>query len=265
MNIVDRLDTFLLESSKRERKTHYPSDVTACVRQLAYKWNGYDETDPPTAGNIIKMRFGNLAEDILEDWLKWELANGTIESYDKESEVWGGDPDLEYPIHGYIDFVIHGQKGKYGIECKSSFGRGVKDVQMNGPKPEHVMQVYMYMRFTDIKHFFLVYLGRDNGYRTQFELTMDDAGDMYVGNAKQNVDWKSIIGRLRIAEQSVGDEILPDREFKAAVRDGEIVDKFVRQKQEYKSDWQCRYCNYRRECWQDQIKGGVWYGETEIV
>ena len=265
MNIIDRFDEYMTRSKERTRRSHHPSDVTACLRQLAYKWNT-PESDPPTANNFIKMAFGNIAEaELLQPWLKWEQEQGHIIHLETQSEINGVEPDLKYSIHGYQDFVFKNLKGEtIAIECKSTFGRGIVDIQRRGePKPEHLMQVYLYLKYGTADRYYLVYIGRDNGYRCQFEILRHEQGLTYNGKVFK-VDHEALIHRLSMAEASIGEDILPEREFKAAIRNGEIVDKFQRDNVEYKGMWQCSYCNHRSTCWAEQLKGGVWYGEERI-
>src|SRR6056297_880349 len=104
MNIIDRLDEWLLDGGRRDRTSHYPSDVSSCLKQLYYKWNNIEPSDPPTAGNILKMEFGNQAEGIIKRYLQWEKDNGIIKDFAEQVEITGIEPDLSYRIHGYQDF-----------------------------------------------------------------------------------------------------------------------------------------------------------------
>jgi len=269
MNIINRLDTYLLEKNKRKRTSHYPSDVNSCLRQLYYKWNNVDESDPPTAGNIIKMKFGTLAENIVRDYLQWEKGKGAIKDFAEQVEITGIEADLSYKIHGYQDFVITNKDNTLvGIECKSSFGRGIKEIQQSGPKEDHVLQVYQYMRYGEPKKYYLVYIGRDNGYRTQFEVHYKN-GQITVNGKEYLIDWQYYLNRLISAEHVIGAAIMPYREYRTVIKDGEIKDKVQRNGEIYKSDWQCRYCNWRSLCHKAEIEhsrntGAILYGGEEI-
>jgi hypothetical protein len=54
-------------------------------------------------------------------------------------------------------------------------------------------------------------------------------------------------------EVSVYAKTIPDREYQVAIKNGEIKDKFQKEKIEYKSDWQCRYCSYANNCWKEEL------------
>jgi hypothetical protein len=268
MNLINRLDDYLMREQGHAKRSHYPSDLTSCVRQLAYKWRGEEKTNPPTPGNYLKMAFGNAAEDIIRKWLWWELDQGGFIDFDEQVEVTGESDLLDYPIHGYMDFVVHTEAGKFGIELKSSFGRGVRGVKADGPKPEHLIQVYCYLRFSDLDKIYLIYVGRDDGYRTQFCVTMND-GQMFVDGEHYPVDWDVILTRLIEAERSIDSPVLPVREYKAAIKGGELRDLYQKDGVKYASDWQCRYCDWKDKCWGSFVqlsakKGGCFYGEEEV-
>jgi hypothetical protein len=326
MNIISSFDEFLLQNETRKKRTHNPSDLTACLRQLYYKWNGVEKSNPPTAGNIIKMQFGNLAEELLVPWLDNEVHKGRIQGYEQQVEVWSNEPDLEVQLHGYQDFVLTRPDGtKVGLECKSSFGQGIKYIQSTGkPKPEHLVQCYAYMKYGEPKEYWLFYIGRDNGYRTCFYLTYnetreaitfddladfyhkktggtartkpmdsvvewatkqeeieyDDANDCYYFNDSKknglmtcegqpvNIDWDYYIGRMQLSESTIGGELPPEREFKAAIKEGNPKYRYQRNNVTYSSDYQCMYCDWLNHCWkpliEDSKNGTMYYGD-EVV
>lgn len=273
-NIINSFDAYLLSRENYKKNTHNPSDLTSCIRQLYYKWNGFEKSNPPTAGNIIKMRFGNLAEDLIRDWLYYEVEQGNIKGFDQQVEVWSKEKDLEIQLHGYQDFVVERNDGSLvGVECKSSFGRGIAEIQRtNKPKHDHVVQCYAYMRYGEPKEYWLFYIGRDNGYRTCFYLTYDNGrlfidGDEYTEQG-QPIDWGYYISRMQLSEETRGKKIPPSREFKAAIKDGEVKAKFQRNNVEYKSMFQCIYCDWKDHCYKPLIEasksGKMFYGE-EVV
>lgn len=98
---------------------------------------------------------------------------------------------------------------------------------------------------SEIKRFYLIYFGRDNAYRTQFIVNQYN---------KLEHDFNNLIQRFYNLEDYVSRNILPDREFKVAIKNGEIKDKFQKDKIEYKSEWQCKYCSYKDHCWKDEIE-----------
>jgi hypothetical protein len=116
--------------------------------------------------------------------------------------------------------------------------------------------------------YYIVYIGRDNGYRTQFELRMKD-GTMYLNGRSLPINEHDFINKLVAAEHTIGAAVPPECEYTPAIRGGEIVDKVTKGGVDYKSDWQCKYCGWRSKCWVAQLKesaqtGKKFYGRGEL-
>jgi len=254
MNLIDKVDNLLLEKEGRKRTSHYPSDITACNRQLYYKWVSMPKSNPMEAGAIWKMEFGNAIHELFGKWLQ-----GLNISVETEVPIKQQIGQLKYPISGRIDniFIDPDTGDKCGIEVKTSFGRGIKQIQkLQQPKEEHLWQVAIYLNLTDdIKRFYLVYIGRDNSYRTQFEITEYDKTHLKImtGGRLWGYDFQTIILKLSQLENCIEEIILPDRSYQAAIKNGEIKGKFQYQNQQYKSDWQCVYCQWRNLCWASEL------------
>lgn len=221
----------------RSRTSHYPSDISACKRQLYYKWVEEPISNPITSGGLLKMRMGTATHDIIPGLL--ELAG--LESV-SEITTRLTPPTLQYPISGRIDnlFIVPNTGGLGVIEVKTSYGAGVKALQKTG-KPregdENQVLTYLYLE-PSIEIGILLYIGRDNGYRTEFIIKRDD-GKIH------NI----IINKLRDLETKVKNRMIPDREYQVAIKNGEIVRKYQKDKVVHKSDWQCTYCGYVDTCW----------------
>jgi len=123
------------------------------------------------------------------------------------------------------------------------------------------------MKYGEAKDYWLFYIGRDNGYRTCFYLTYKD-GVMYVDGTEYTVDWHNYMKRMQLSESTIGGEIAPEREFTAAIKDGEIKAKYQRNNVEYKSIWNCMCCDWKDHCWKPLIeeskRGKMFYGEEEV-
>lgn len=118
------------------------------------------------------------------------------------------------------------------------------------------------MLYSPWKKFGLIYLGRDNGYRTEFILELDGENILVKwfypdGNiadgVKYEVKWDTFLAKFAYIEKCVVDETLPARDFIMAIKNGELKDMFTHQKVAYKSDWQCRYCRYKQRCWDELL------------
>jgi hypothetical protein len=253
MNLINQIDDFLLMRNKRKRESYYPSDVTSCSRKLFYKWQDVEETNPITAGNFWKMEMGNALHDMVAEFLE----NSGLEIINEIS--FKKDIGLDYPISGRLDNLFIDEDGELaGIEIKTSFGRGIKEIQRSGkPRDSDLAQVVMYMGCNpEIKRFYIIYVGRDNGYRTQFIINQSE----YIDNI-----FSVLLQKLATLEDSVKNNICPDREFSIVMKNGEIRDKFQKDKVVYKSDWQCfPYCVFCNYCWQEIIEiGGTYYGREK--
>jgi len=270
MDLINRIDRWLTTERVRDpnkRWTHHPSSLGACVRQLWYKWNHEPATDPTDACGYYKMKMGNYSEKLIEDWLKHEQEHGWIESFESQVDVRGEVDGLEHKFHGYIDFVYTQDEQRVGLEIKTSFGQGIKAIQRDGmPKEEHLAQVYAYMLFTKIKRFYIVYVARDSGYRTQFEVVVHGPERISVNDIAVRVDWSGYIDKLKKLEGCYDCNVMPFRDYAATIVNGEFKPKFTADKVDYKSDWQCRYCDWRSECWAEVLKQtGKFHGERRIV
>ena len=238
MNLITEIDNYLLqEYEQKQRESYYPSEVSKCLRQLYYRWINEKQSNPIEAGAIWKMRMGDKAHDMIHEFL--EKAG-----FDIMNEVsFKKDVGLKYPISGRIDNVFIDEDGTLsGIEIKSSYGAGIKQLQKNKQaKQDDINQVIIYSGCTDIKRWYLIYFGRDNAYRTQFiiEPKFDD--------------FLNLLERFKSLEQSLDAMEIPVRQYLVAIKNGEIKDKFQKNNIEYKTDWQCSYCSYRNLCWKEVI------------
>jgi len=253
MDLIDELDKVLLQHEKREKTNHYPSECTACARQAWYKWKGREPSNPIEAGALWKMGMGNSIHKIIPDLLR-----GAGYEVEEEVEVFLEHPALKYPIKGRIDVRFRDGEAPWEIlEVKSSYGRGIQNIQQSGaPKEDHYNQLVLYLHMSDCRKGYLFYLGRDNAYRTIFTIQKNDETEHRFRN---------LLMRFQIVEHYLSDNELPPREYVASIVDGKIKDKFQHKGREYKGDWNCSYCGYRDECWGVKNKIGKWHGEVRIV
>lgn len=261
VRLLDIIEKKLAEREDRKQKeSHYPSEVNSCIRQLWYKWKGYAVSNPPDATSLWKMGIG----DAIHEWLAGkfkEVAEIAIDELPFKKHAKG----LKHPISGRMDNVLFFKTdGAFrGVEVKTTFGRGIRDIKFRGPKEEHVMQVLLYFWGTDLNVFHLVYLGRDDGYRR--ELVYERKGEEILQDGKAlELTVEDIINKFKDIEAAIKRDI-PERPYKAAIKDGEIKDKFTYQKKDYKTDWQCRFCAYKDLCWgNEKKKKGRWYGKRKV-
>ena len=268
MNLISKIDDFLVKKKKRERTSYYPSEVSKCLRALWYKWKNVKETNPYKPGMFWKMRMGDKIHDLIFEFLEQsglEIVNEVSFKY---------DAGLKYPISGRIDNIFIDEDGVMsGIEVKSSFGNFIRSVKKDGPKKDDIDQVVTYMGCTDVKRFYLIYIARDDGWRCQF----------VIENIENKIDisnrffdffdsyFNRLINKFKYLEKVVDNNVLPERGYNAVIKNGELRVKIQKDKVEYKSDWQCISksggCPYREYCCEEIINkshGKIFIGEKEL-
>lgn len=247
VNILNRIDAWLVEQDRqklntRERTSHHPSGANKCLRQMYYDWTNEPVSNYRTATDIWRMNLGTWMHKMFAHYLR-EMGEQVID----EVEMYLRDDRLMYPIHGYLDNVIEIDGLLYGIELKTVFGQGGKSIQLSGkPREDDAVQSKIYLVANELAGYFIDYLARDSFYRTEFEIVMT-ADEKRVFKGK-------IIDKFIRLETCVTNKILPNRDYNAVVKDGEIKKDIQHKTVKYKSDWQCLYCVYRDTCYRAEIE-----------
>lgn len=260
MRTLDILDRFLLDENWHERQSHYASDALACRRQVWYKWMEEPPSEPDDPSGALKMALGDSVEYLIRDALRWAVKKGELKkvrfSVRKRQRIKG----LAYPVGMKLDFLATDEDGREIIgEVKSSYGRGVSYVVQAGkPKDEHLMQCGLYLAFYKPIEVDYVLIGRDNGYRTEMTLELDQpfvvGGDaqVLVNGKPTGVKPARAIERFREIEELIEEREEPARDFMAAIKNGQITE-FQHKGVKYRSDWQCSYCAWSSKCWAPKI------------
>jgi hypothetical protein len=246
VDLLLEIDRYLLSRESRERRGHYASDIASCMRQLYYKWTNTPESNPINPGGYWKMSMGEKIHDLVHEFLLdagYDIINEVSGSYTHEK--------LALPIHYRVDNLFIDKDGMLaGLEVKTTYGAGMK---MLGslPKSDHLAQVAVYMHVADIRRFYVLYIARDNGSRRQFLLERQIKGITVNGVLVEDPVIRAF-NRLITLEQHVEARKEPEREFRVAIKNGVIRDKFQKDKVIYRSDWQCMYCRWRDYCWAEK-------------
>ena len=243
-----------------KRNGHWFSDLTRCNRSRYYSWKNEPVTNHPNISGQFKMDIGNH----IESWFRDKLLrcdDTFVGSSNKKIQLNIGE--LEYPFRFELDIPAIIQGSKMVIEIKSSHGRGITDIKKSGkPKLDHALQTFGYVNYEGYDKGKIIYIARDSGYTTSFDLIR---GTRYWFELESAFNIQ--IERTRELEKSLRDCIIPDREYKLCFRDGVAVDKFTADRVDYKSDFQCNYCNYKEKCWEEMLgeKLGKYCGTKRIV
>lgn len=251
MNIINSIDAYLLKREHRQRESHYPSDISDCMRKLYYKWTNEPESNPITASGLWKMEMGKAIHKQFNKWLE-DAGFDVIDEIGGKKQIDG----LRYPISYRVDNVIMEDGKEVGIEIKTKYGRGIVDIEKNRqPQENDINQVCFYIYLSGINKWYLIYVGRDNAYRTQFEISRYD-WEYNIDNNKINFAPNDLIEKLTWLEHYVEVKQLPGRDFNVIIKNGEIKKQIQKDKIVYKSDWQCNYCQWLDICWQDKLNNG---------
>jgi len=251
MNIIDKIDKYLLNREHTSSGNHHPSGATKCIRQQYYaRTKIVEESNPITPGALWKMEMGNAIHSMLTDFLR----NSGLYVRDEISFKKKLD-GLKNPISGRIDNLFQENGATTGIEIKTSYGRGVMNLQKSGqPKEDALIQVALYLWCTNVTKFYILYVGRDNAYRCQFLVEKDKSGSILLEGKDTGLTFNNVCKKFFDLEKALDKQILPDREFKAAIKNGEVKDYFQKKGVKYKTDWQCTYCNYKDVCWKSECE-----------
>ena len=132
MRFLKSIDEMLEAKDRREldskkRTSHHPSGYSDCMRKMFFDWTNFPVSNYRTATDIYKMLAGKWIHQGFAELLK-ELYGDRVQT---EVEFTYEHPDLQYPIHGFMDNVIVIDGVLIGIELKTSFGRGIGDGNSN--------------------------------------------------------------------------------------------------------------------------------------
>lgn len=118
-------------------------------------------------------------------------------------------------IHGRADAIITLGNKPYIVEFKSS--AGFKFRKMEEPREKHVGQIQLYMHYFNIPQGIILYENKDTQHLKEFVLKYDK----YIA--------EDIIKMFGCLKEQIDKDIVPA-------------------KPENIRAWECRYCEYRREC-----------------
>lgn len=280
-------DVLTKEESDRARQRHggeikhYPSSasfrksdgsvVGACLRAAYYKATGVVETDTRDLTNYLQAGFGNSIHDWLTDKLN-KSPKIKVEAEAKGSySVEGLNKEISFRLDGLVSH--NGELG--GLEIKTVQSYGLQHMlKEGGPKEDHLLQILSYFATNEaIRWFCLLYVARDSGYRAEFHLWKNPETEEFMVEGifpqskpkpVKELTFEGVVKRWKEYEGFLERQELPPRDFKAVFRDGQVVDRRIKNHVEYQTDFKCRYCSYKTHCWtspgweQDQVQiGGV--------
>lgn len=288
---LPNLSTKILEHMRKprvrsigRRPTLYPSQarsrilggvVGTCIRSAYWSKTGEPKTNEVSDNVMLMAHMGNKIEDGLIDICKdlgYWVANN-VKWYNEKENVSGEiDVILDVPDTETNELV------RMNVECKScsgyyinkevfgySSGRGKNRTYIPGkPKDKHLMQSALYADVTrDKGHVgtLIIYFSRDEARMTQFLVTVDQDGVIYIdGRKEERFTIQNIYESYDELQDFLNKRELPPKDYKPFYTDNQVKDlygmkeisktvyeKHLDKKQEYR-DKECEYCSYRDKC-----------------
>lgn len=246
---------------------HYPSSASfkkasgavsgACLRQLYYRATKLPETNPKEMTVKLQAGFGNA----IHDWLASKLQKSDKIKVTSEAGGKVTAEGLKREISFRLDNLVSykGELGGVEVKTKQSFyvQRMVKE---GGPKDADILQVLSYFATNEaIRWFSIVYFARDTAYRAEYHIWKDEETNQFMiegafpeSRAKpiDELNFPGVLARWKELENNLDTGIVPKRDFKVVfTKEGEVTEKRTKHHVDYKTDFQCNYCNYQTHCW----------------
>ncbi len=254
-NIIQLLHNQITKNNKRDYVNKvpkfYPSSVGKCSRAIVYQMLGYpsEEFKPDflfilengnyyherienlfkTTGLMIapelsikepNLRISGRSDVIIKNFLPHESSNNIIKLYKPLSyKEQEANKEPEVLWEGPDNDVII-------VELKSINEKGFARVFRYGAKEEHILQLQLYMYLTGIRVGSLLYENKNNQQLLEFIIPYNDE----IVN--------KIINKIKNVNKHVDNETFPEKEFE-------------------KTDFECRYCDYKDICWPEANKVSI--------
>ena len=164
--LLKQIDSQLGNTQPPQRSdVFYPSLLgNTCDRYLYIAYNGMaPEQDITAQTQRIFDNGGYLEERMDEYFTKLDIVD------DREKVVKLDEP----PISGRVDFILrHGEYGQVALELKSINARGFGALN-KGPKPEHVIQLQIYLNLLPMEKGVILYENKNDQQLKSFVLDKD--------------------------------------------------------------------------------------------
>ena len=221
-----------------------------CLRQEYFRYLGMRPTDPVEPGALLKMRTGDIIEEMMLDYAAKHAAIA------RQVRFRWQDERLILEGRGRADAIEILPEGGLSVwENKSKYGRGIRRVRREGVPADEWAQAAFAVRFVQerfpghkIVHVRFLYEARDDCDRIEYEFTQDEDGwwvetkngTLYMNHRRppvEDVIEQSIL-RWQELERYLTDLVLPPAEY----RNWELPAGHKKQ------DWHCRYCSWAGLC-----------------
>lgn len=219
------------DAKEKTKRGFAPSQVGyghgRCPRYWYLAFGGATWEEKQTAQSIANMENGKLAHERIQ--AMFEKAED-IEVVDIERELLVEDP----PIFAFIDLIVKFLSGEYVGEIKTSNSKKFYQIVKDGDIPDyHLIQLLLYMHFTEIKQGFLYYENKDT---LDFQIIPVEYKD-YEERILGVIDWmKEVRANWESRESEYGN--LPVRPWT-------------------RSKGGCRFCPLKKDCFDERPDGNI--------
>lgn len=256
MILNDELDSLFEELSEEMQvrgSKYFPnSTLPLCALRIYFDKSGVSVTDPPSLESLILMAYGSELHEVMYKRLDQK---GWYHRLGEEVKINNDFHNIVFVVDKFIE--IKGQV--YVAEVKTVSGypyngtRYIPTVKEN-PKVEHYLQLQVEMNLLDLPGM-LIYFNRENGQDHMIRLQKDTSALIKVG---------AICSEITNALKKGS---APERKYSLVIdKDGMPKRERTKDKEKYKSDWQCFYghgwCPFLTHCWKDD---GLVSGWREIL
>lgn len=221
--------------------------------------------------DLVQREFAAMVEAGAKPWPEFafdsEVRSGQVVI---DGSLRDGGVALRHPISARTDALFIDRDGaKAGAEIKSTYGAGVQKMKDRMPEDRTLTQVLFYLALFGAERYYIPIVSRDDANRVLFVVSRKDRASCLAGYEVHRVlptgdtakagevpheRYVRALSRLKELEGYLERKELPEREFQVAIKNGEIKQKFQKNKVEYKSDWQCLYCSFKNKCWGERAE-----------
>ena len=256
----------------RDRRAHYASDATGCLRDLYWKRKGVEPTNPPDLVSKLKMAYGSAVGDYFATRVFSRMFKVGYFLEGVEVPAGPSEPDINCYLDAFMYNIEGGEKNYFVVEIKTASGYGANLLAKTfEPKDSYLAQLGVYLKDLYNKGvtgkgalFYFLLSDQCIGQVVQISCYYDPHTDeivAYKGEGSngelKSMDVRYRVGqveeRLKKLDKYLADDVVPpadfvykypvtaetvrewsDNDLLKALRDGTV-----------KGDWQVKYSSYK--------------------
>lgn len=158
-----------VRGSLRDNDYFHVSDAGTCYRKRYFKRLGIEPRVPIVVGALRKMLAGDAGHEMLQQ---------TLQRYGTLLAAEGEVTTSITQIKGHFDAIVEDDKDRVLIEFKTIEKWGMTHIKKDGPKVEHLLQMFTYWHllrpdYTNLNQATLVYIKREDFEAISFDYLWD--------------------------------------------------------------------------------------------